>query len=97
MADDLSLAADVAAAYKDVSLSDLGKGYDTDPTAPDDFYRAMAVYSDIWMHLGRRAWLRKASQTQTITYFQKTAGGIGANSIFFDVFTPYVFSVKPYF
>ncbi|KAH7086983.1 Alpha/Beta hydrolase protein [Paraphoma chrysanthemicola] len=60
----LNLAATVIAAYNNVSLVDLGKGYNADPTAPDDFYHAMAVYSDTWMHLGRRAWLRKASQTQ---------------------------------
>jgi carboxylesterase type B len=61
---DLSLAANITATYAEVSLAELGKGYSADPTAPDDFYRAMAVYSDLWMHLGRRALLRKASPSQ---------------------------------
>jgi carboxylesterase type B len=58
------LAANITATYAEVSLAELGKGYNADPTANDDFYRAMAVYSDLWMQLGRRALLRKASDSQ---------------------------------
>ena len=57
-------AQNITNAYFSVPIPSLGKGFNPDPSASDDYYRAMAVYSDLYMHLGRRALLKKASQSQ---------------------------------
>jgi carboxylesterase type B len=57
-------AQNIISAYPNTSLAELGKGFNADTSAPDAFYIAEAVYSDLYMHLGRRAWLKEASKYQ---------------------------------
>jgi carboxylesterase type B len=44
------------------SLEDLGKGVDADPTAPDDFWAATAVFTDVYFDLGKHTLLGFASK-----------------------------------
>jgi hypothetical protein len=54
-------AKDIAAAYAKLSPVDLGKGFKyQDPDADRTFWDAVAVYGDVFFHLGRRAFLRNA-------------------------------------
>jgi carboxylesterase type B len=45
------------------SLENLGKGSNADPTAPDDFWAATAVYTDVYFDLGKHTLLGIASKT----------------------------------
>jgi carboxylesterase type B len=60
-ADTTYLATSIVSSYLNISFSDLGRGYNADPTAPDSFWPAVGLYSDTTFHLGRRALLRQHS------------------------------------
>lgn len=69
-------AGDIVDTYvRNTSLRGLGQNFNADPTVPSTYWPAVAVYSDIWMHLGRRAFLRAASENDVPAwgfYFQQT-------------------------
>ncbi|KAK5271243.1 hypothetical protein LTR96_003067 [Exophiala xenobiotica] len=56
-----TLAARIVSVYENTSAPELGKGFNADPSANHSYWTAVGLYSDVWMHLGRRALLRKAS------------------------------------
>lgn len=55
------LATSLASIYLNSTPAALGQGYNADPTAPDSYWPAVALYSDATFHLGRRALLRQHS------------------------------------
>ncbi|KAJ9608325.1 hypothetical protein H2200_007313 [Cladophialophora chaetospira] len=57
-----ALAKNVVGVYESLNDTALGKGFNSDPTAGHDFWTAVAVYGDVNMHLGRRAFLKLASK-----------------------------------
>ncbi|KAJ9635018.1 hypothetical protein H2204_005973 [Knufia peltigerae] len=57
-----SLAEGVVQVYESLPSIDLGKGYNADPTADHMFWTAVSVYSDVYFHLARRAFLKLASK-----------------------------------
>ncbi|KAJ3547913.1 hypothetical protein NM208_g1263 [Fusarium decemcellulare] len=58
----IELASVVAEIYFNgsVCLDELGRNFNGDATAPDSYWRAVAIWSDTLFHLGRRALLRNA-------------------------------------
>ncbi|EXJ92856.1 hypothetical protein A1O3_01410 [Capronia epimyces CBS 606.96] len=57
-----SLAKDLVQVYEKLTSEALGKGYNGDPTANHTFWTAVAVYGDVFFHLGGRAFLKQASE-----------------------------------
>lgn len=70
----MTLATNIINAYFSLNASELGAGYNSDATAPLGWWQAVAVYSDLAMHLGRRAFLKKASTNNATWgyYFTQT-------------------------
>ena len=48
--------------YMSLPDSALGKGVKGDPTAPREYWVALALYTDMWMDLGKQTWLPLASE-----------------------------------
>jgi carboxylesterase type B len=59
---DIDTASHLVDVYFNSSLEDLGKGVNADPTAPDDFWAATAVYTDAYFDLGKLTFLGIASK-----------------------------------
>lgn len=59
---DTATATSIVDTYRSIPLHALGKGVRADPSAPDAYWTAMALYTDLWMDIGKHILLREASK-----------------------------------